>query len=235
MSELDAPEDAPLAERPAPAMGPLLRGSATVLFILVASCIGGGLVGWVRGLLTPEPVPDEVVAVRPTPSVVLAVRELARLETTAFHVERVIDMTATQRRLFGLIEAEDSILLVAVADVVAGVDLSRVSERDVVIEGGRVTITLPAPEIFTVALDGQRTYVYRRDTDALARRNESLETRARREAERTLRAAALEAGIEERARQGAERSLGALVRALGYAEVELRFREPAPEAPAAAR
>ncbi len=107
-------------------------------------------------------------------------------------------------------------------------DLSGLTGDDVEIRGERVVITVPEPEIFTVALDNERTYVHRRDTDALAQRSASLETRARREAERTLRDAAIEAGIEDRARAGAERSLGSLIRSLGYEDVEVRFRSDAP-------
>ncbi len=208
-------------------MGPALRGAAIVLFVIVSSCIGGALVKWVALVMSPPAdEPAEVLEVRPTPSVVIAVRDLARLETTSFHVERVIDMTSRQRRLFGLLSTQDSILLVAAADVVAGVDLSGVRDEDVVIDGERVTITVPEPEIFTTALDHERTYVHRRDTDLLARRSVDLETRARREAERTLREAAVEAGIHDRARRGAERAIGSLVHSLGYGEVEVRFREP---------
>lgn len=224
MSEAEEPaarDDAPAPEGIAPA----LRVATLVLIVLGGSCVGSLVVAWIRALVTPAPEPSEVLEVRPTPSVVVAVRELSRLETTSYHVERVIDMTSTQRRLFGLLEAEDSILLVAAADVVAGVDLSGISDDDVEIDGERVVITVPAPQIFTVALDNERTYVHRRDTDALAERSASLETRARREAERTLREAAIEAGIHERARAGAERSLGSLVRSLGYRDVEVRFRD----------
>ncbi len=42
--------------------------------------------------------------VRPTPSVITAVRDLARLETAEVHVEKVVDLTDRQSRFFGLIE-----------------------------------------------------------------------------------------------------------------------------------
>lgn len=208
------------------AAGPAVKGASTVLLVLVAACLGGVVVQWIAQIFEPEPEPPaEVVEVRATPSVVLAVRDLARLESTSFHVERVIDMTSRQRTLFGLVEAQDSILLVAAADVVAGVDLSQLEESDVVVDGERVTITLPAPEIFTTALDNDSTYVYERDTDVLARRSNSLETRARREAERTLREAAVEAGIHDRARRSARQTVESLVRSLGYDEVVIEFAD----------
>jgi len=208
------------------AAGPAVKGASTVLLVLLAACLGGVVVHWIARIFEPEPEPPaEVVEVRSTPSVVVAVRDLARLETTSFHVERVIDMTSRQRTLFGLVEAEDSILLVAAADVVAGVDLADLEESDVVVDDQRVTLTLPAPEIFTTALHNESTCVYQRDTDVLARRSNTLETRARREAERTLREAAVEAGIHDRARRSARQTVGSLVRSLGYAEVEIEFAD----------
>jgi len=43
----------------------------------------------------------------------VAVRDLARLESVAYHVERVIDVRDKQSLLFGLLKTEDAILLVA--------------------------------------------------------------------------------------------------------------------------
>ena len=172
---------------------------------------------------------------RPAPDIITAVRDLARLETASFHVERVVDVTSRQRRLFGLVEAEDSILLVAASDVIAGVDLARLEDGDVEIEpdARRATVVLPPVEIFSARLDNDRTYVHRRDTDALAQRRTHLETEARREAERTLRDAALEGGIIERAEHNAAATVEALVRSLGYDEVTVRFR-PRSEEPGVA-
>lgn len=226
----DGPETADEAddlasERGKPRVTGALKGLSLGLLLLIGACIGGGAVRWVAELFREDPEPAEVIEVRPTADVVVAVRDLARLEGASYHVERVVDLSSRQRRVFGLVEAEDQILLVAAADVVAGVDLTRMEDGDVVIEPerGRAVITLPRAEIFSARLDNDRTYVHSRDTDLLARRREGLETQARQEAERTLRQAALEAGILERAERNAARTIEALVRSLGYAEVEVRY------------
>lgn len=174
------------------------------------------------------PASTAVTVVRPTPSVLVAVRDLARLETAEFHMERVVDLREKQTRLFGLVEAEDAVLLVAAGDVIAGVDLSTLRPEDVTVdpEQQRATIVLPKPTVLVTRLDAKRTYVHTRKTDVFAKRAESLEGRAREEAERTLRIGAEEAGILARAATNAERTVGALVRSLGYADVTIRFREP---------
>lgn len=164
---------------------------------------------------------DGGLTMRSGPSVVVAVRDLARLETVEYHVERVIDLRDSQSLLFGLIRTEDAILFVAVGQVTAGVDLGELSADDVVVDQRRstATITLPAVRVLSTRLDSERSWVFSRTTGALARRQEDLETRARREAERSLEQTAVEGGILQRARVNAERTVAAFVRSLGYDNV----------------
>ncbi|HET9960664.1 MAG TPA: DUF4230 domain-containing protein [Polyangiaceae bacterium] len=175
---------------------------------------------------------SSTAAVRESPNVVAAVQDLARLESVSFRMERVIDLADKQSHLFGLVQAEDAILLVAAADVTAGVDLRRVSERDLLVDAARsrVHLKLPAPEVLSTKLDAEHTYVHTRRTGLLAQRRENLESRARQEAEQRLREAALDAGILERAGDNARRVLTALIQSLGYREVEIEIertvREP---------
>jgi uncharacterized protein DUF4230 len=161
------------------------------------------------------------------PAVVTQVRELSRLEGVSYHVERVVDLKDEQRMLFGLVEADDALLLVASGDVVAGVDLGRLTTADVTVaaDGRSVTLRLPAAEVFSARLDNARTYVHSRQTDLLAERQESLETRARQAAEQTLQAAAEEAGILKRAEESVARTVSSLVRALGFDAVRVDFQE----------
>jgi uncharacterized protein DUF4230 len=160
-----------------------------------------------------------------TPSVVAAVRDLARLESACYHMERVIDLADRQEHLFGLVHAQDAILLVAAADVTAGIDLGELREGDVTIDPKRhrAHLSLPRPQVFSTRLDSEHTYVHTRQTDVLARRREDLETRARQEAERTLREAAVRAGILEHARDSAAHTVESLVRSLGYERVTISW------------
>lgn len=167
------------------------------------------------------PITKTENVVQPQPNVLLAVQDLARLESVSYHMERVIDLTSKQSRLFGLIESEDAILLIAVADVTAGIDLSKLAASDIDInpKTAQVRIRLPAPEIFHVVFDKEHTYVHTRHTDILASRQENLETKARNEAERALVDAARDAGILERAGKSASKVVEGFVRSLGYKQV----------------
>ena len=203
-------------------MSPILlaaiAAAAVALFI-------GYLVGRAR-VPTLPPASSSVTVVRTTPSVVVALRDLARLESAEAHIERVIDLRDKQSRLFGLIEAEDALLLVASGTVVAGVDLSKLREGDVVVDDDRKSaqIVLPQPEVLSARLDNERTFVHTRKTDVLAKRKESLETKARKEAERSLKEAAKESGVVKRARKNAAATVKSLVEALGYSDVSVTFR-----------
>ncbi len=169
--------------------------------------------------------PDTETTVGPTPSVLLALRDIARLEGAEARIERVIDLREKQSRFAGLIEVEDAILLVASGEVVAGVDLEELKENAISVdrERSRVRVELPPVRVLSQKLDAARTYVHTRRTDALASRRENLETRARQEAERTLVSAALETGLLERAEGSVERTLTSLLRSLGFANVEIVF------------
>ena len=199
---------------------------------VVALVLLGGAWLLVRAAARPRPVPSAVTVLRPSPSVVVAIRNLAELSTAEYHVERIIDLREKQRTVFGLIQAEDALLLVASGQVTAGVDLAQLSDESVTIDEvhHRARITLPAPRVLHSRIDNDRTYVYRRETDLLAHRQEQLEARARQEAERSIVQAAEESGIRTRARDNARRTVESLVRSLGYTDVEVDF-EPTTQSP----
>lgn len=173
------------------------------------------------------PFSETRVELVPTPDVIVAVRSLGRLETESYHLERVVDLTDHQTQLFGLVKAKDAILLVAVGDVVAGVDLEQVAPSDVDTDWTRrsVTLRLPPPSVFSAKLDEQATRVYSRTTDLVAARHEDLETRARAEAARSMEAAAVEHGLLDRARRDAERALTGLLKSVGFSEVRVEWKK----------
>jgi len=215
-------------EREPPPTPAARRAGALVLLGLVALTIGGAIGSFAFQVSTAPPPPRETVTVRGGTQVVAAVRELARIEAVTFHMERVVELTSTQRQVFGLVEAEDTILLVAAADIVGGVDLAELRDGDITVdlERGVAEILLPPPRVLGTRIDTEHTFVHSRQTDLLAERREELETEARREAERSLEQAAIEAGILDRSGQSAERAVEALVRSLGYRAVTVHCRPP---------
>jgi Protein of unknown function (DUF4230) len=206
---------------------PELRLTKALLVLAATVVLGIGLV--LGYFLTPKPPPpaSSVMVIRPTLSVITALHDLAKLESADCHVERVIDLKDKQTRLFGLVHADDAILLVASGDVVAGVDLSKLRDGDITIDKEKksATIRLPAPQILSSRLDNEHTYVHTRTTDILAKRKETLETEARQEAEKSIVEAAKQSGLMGRAKNNAKRTVESLVRSLGYGEVRVEFRD----------
>ena len=202
----------------------VVLGSALIVASSAALCTHR-----VLNIPDPElpPLRTTTEELRATPAVVTALRELSRLESAQARVERVIDLRDRQESIFGLIEASDAILLVAAGDVVAGVDLSELGEGDVSVSEDRreAEVRLPRAAVLSARLDNDATYVHTRTTELLARRSETLETRARQAAERELEAAAVEAGLLTRADANAERTVASLLRALGFERVSVEFRD----------
>lgn len=197
--------------------------------IVLAIAVAAGAIGFFAGERRTQPAaqlqPGEHLA--DTATVLVAVRALARLESAEYHMERVVDLKQRQDLLFGLVHADDAILLIASGDVTAGVDLAKLRDGDITVEprARRVQMRIPAPEVFSVRIDNNRTYVQNRKTDLLAQRNEQIESRARQIAESSIRQAALETGILERARSSAAQTLTMLARSLDYDHVDVVWSE----------
>lgn len=211
---------------------PLRWPSIVGAMAFFTAAVGVGLlVG--RCSATAPDTPARTTVVRPSPSVIVAVQQLARLEGAVFSIERIIDVREKQSRFFNLLQTEDALLLVAAGEVTAGVDLGELRPDDVLIDDERrqAIVRLPRATILSRRLDNQRTYVHTRRTDAWAVRQEHLETRARQEAERTLEEAALSGGILAQAEESVGRTVDSLLRSLGYERVEVRFHDGEPSTP----
>ncbi len=126
---------------------------------------------------------------------------LSQLTTTRFNyshlVTSAVDMPGLLQGLYG-----QGLGYVAVGHINAGIDLSQITEADIVYDEARnlLTITLPAPTLQDCFLNEAQSYVVTRSTGLFAQPSEELESAARRFAIRQYRDMALEDGILEEAR-----------------------------------
>lgn len=200
-------------------------GAITVVLLL--------MLFWQQIVATFMPnVPQQVLQViaTPTPTIrdrggaIQQMKNLNRLETQRLSIERVVEASTARGDPLDALLGE-RLLLIASGDVVAGVDLSKLTERDVIIspDGASVTLTLPASEIFSARLNNERTRVYDRQTRLLTQltggQDPNLETQARQEAERQILAAACENGIMQRAADEAKRSMEQFLRLLEFEQI----------------
>ena len=185
---------------------------------------------------SPAEVVEAVVEKEPYeevgPAVVESIHELAEL-TTVEYVEYTTISKGTDGSWLDWARG-DSIEMLAIAEIGAGVDLSELDEGSFTVdtENGIVTFQLPEAEIHYSALDNDATRVYDRKTGLFTHGDPQLETEARQAAEAALLEKAIEEGILDEAEDNAGTLLTELLKGLGYEQVVVLPPERSTTAPA---
>jgi hypothetical protein len=154
------------------------------------------------------------------PTVVRQIQQLQRLETVSYTMDKIISGEHANAYLPKFL-AGDRLLLVVHGEVVAGINLSGLQPGDVVVQGQKVSIHLPAAEVFSTRIDNARTKVYSRDTGLFSSPDPNLESEVREEAERQLQQAALQDGILKTASANARSTISGMLKGFGFHEVDI--------------
>ena len=197
----------------------MIGAAAGILIILALAWFSSGI-NFLRWLQAPFSSSRTVIDVGQA-TVVHRIQQLQRLETVVYTLEKII-IGERENRILPRFLTGDRLLLIVHGDVVAGVDLGRLRNDDVLVREKVVAIRMPRAEIFSTRIDNTKTSVYSRETGLLAPLDPNLETEARREAERQLQEAALQDGILRVAEQNARATLNSLLRSFGFENVEIR-------------
>jgi hypothetical protein len=184
----------------------------TAAVSLLTLLVGASLASWF--FLRPDGSGTRVDTSRD--AVIKEMRQLGRLETSSFTIEKIIEAKKDGGGPWRNILFGDKLLLIANGEVVAGYDLSGLTESDVEKVSGSLRVKLPAPQILSVRLDNEKTRVYDREQGLLSRGDKDLESEARLAAEQSIRDAACAAGILREAEENAVKQLRAVLGALGY-------------------
>jgi hypothetical protein len=155
------------------------------------------------------------------PTVVHQIQQLQRLETVSYTMDKIISGEHANPYLPKFL-AGDRLLLVVHGEVVGGINLAGLQPNDVQIQGQKVSIHLPAAEIFSTRIDSARTKVYSRDTGLFSSPDPNLESEVREEAERQLQQAALQDGILKTASENARSTISGMLQGFGFHEVNMR-------------
>jgi hypothetical protein len=190
-----------------------------VLVAVVAlglAILGFGVAGGLfLGRLLPAPAPPTIAA---TPAIITQIQALSQWVTVKYVFEKVVQLDDV--KWYG----QNRLLMVAHGVVKAGVDLQRVTAADVTAHAGKLTLSLPKPQLLDVYLDEKRTEVIERSTGILREFDQQLEQDARRQAVDQIRLAARAAGILKDAEERTRLQMSALAQAAGYGEVTIQFR-----------
>jgi len=172
-----------------------------------------GLMGMLRGGRTQINVGQ--------PTVVRQIQQLQRLETVSYTMDKIISGEHSNAYLPTFL-AGDRLLLLVHGEVVGGINLAGLQPGDVLIQGQKVTIHLPAAEVFSTRIDNAKTKVYSRDTGLFSSADPNLESEVREEAERQLQQDAVQDGILKIATDNAQNTISGMLKGLGFHEVEIR-------------
>jgi hypothetical protein len=155
------------------------------------------------------------------PTVVRQVRQLQRLETVSYTMDKIISGEHANAYLPKFL-AGDRLLLVVHGEVVGGINLAALQPGDVRVEGQKVSIHLPAAEVFSTRIDNALTRVYSRDTGLFSSPDPNLESEVREEAERQLQQAAVQGGILKTAADNARSTISGMLYGFGFREVNIQ-------------
>ena len=183
-----------------------------LLLVIVSVAAGAGLVY----LIWNPTEPDE-------PAVVQGIQRLNELATVKYTTQVIVtekENTKILRQPLPEFLTGEKVLLVAVGEVEAGVDLDELGPEDVRVKGDTVYIDLPEARILDSSLDEDKTRLFDRDRGLFKiRGNDELIEEASRDAEDRMVEAARENDLLDKARDNSEASISTLITSLGYDEV----------------
>jgi hypothetical protein len=153
------------------------------------------------------------------PTVVDRIQRLQRLETVIYTMDKVVTGSKENLLLPDFL-AGDRLLMLVHGEVVAGIDFSDLKPGDVRVDGRKIHIHLPAPQVFRTRLDSAKTRVYSRQTGLLVPTDPNLETQVRQQAEQQLQEAAMADGVLRNAQQNAVSTIRSLLQGLGFESID---------------
>ena len=153
-------------------------------------------------------------------SVVHQIQRLNELVSVKYTVQKVVGLEE-QKVPFG----SEKLLLFVQAEVLAGIDLSKLAAADIKwLPAKRMQVMLPPPRIEHVVIDDKETKVWDRQITwwtPWVPYNPDLERQARLKAKDTIQQAAIDMGILDQARRNAEAGIRSLLETFGVKSVTL--------------
>lgn len=206
---------------------PIVATALVGLVLIIGLMLASGLRSLADSIPTPgdlaavfEPEPYEEIG----PVVITAIRNLSELTTVESVHYTIVEKGSDQGWLSWA--RGDSVKLLAVAKIGAGVNLGQVFVRDVTLDDqGVVEITVPAATVQYVAPDNEATQVIERDLGLFTKGDPQLESEVRRIADEVLLQSALDGGILEKAEENARMVLTNFLMGLGYRDVIVTFSD----------
>lgn len=190
-----------------------------ILAVAAAILAGLALLFFVVLPLLKSPPPPKVAN---TPNLIVQVQGLSQLVTVKYVIEKIIKLES-EPALYGLLPG-DRVIIVAHADVKAGVDLSQIKPDDLKVNDKSISLIIPPGRITDCYLDEKQTQIWEHKVAMFRSFNKDLEHNARQQAIQEIMLAAGNSGIQREALERAKTQLTQFFKALGFTEVDIRTR-----------
>ncbi|AFZ47026.1 hypothetical protein Cyast_1057 [Cyanobacterium stanieri PCC 7202] len=155
--------------------------------------------------------------------IVQKIQAVSELTTTVFVMDAVVP-TSSNRRVGDWVIGETNLLYLARGEVRAGIDLSKMDDDDITVDGNTLIITLPSPEILDSKIDVNQSQVYDYNRGFLNLGPDvapDLQTQAQRVTLKRVIESACEADILNQANQRAILTINQLMAHSGYDSVKI--------------
>ena len=201
----------------------VLASVAGLLLLLAASVVGGLLPS------LSNPFGTETVD-RSQPPLLESLVDLSEYRAASANFQVIVDIEKDAKWVPSAIRGERSVF-VAVGEVDATVDFSRLDERSITVSEDRrsARVALPAPTLAEPRIDPEQSWVVARERGLLDRLGSVFSDTPTSEqplvvaAEAKMRSAAAQSDLRAKAEENTRRMLEGMLRALGFTSVEVTF------------
>jgi Protein of unknown function (DUF4230) len=156
------------------------------------------------------------------------IRGVKELTTAVFVMEAIVP-TSQANKIGGFVIGETKLLYIAHGEVKAGINLEKLTDEAIKINGDSLQINLPSPEILDSKIDVDKSRVYDYDRGFLGLGPDvapQLQTLAQKETLKKILDAACQKGILQEANQKAALALTQLFLTSGYEKVKVITTKP---------
>ncbi len=158
-----------------------------------------------------------------SPIIVTKLQALNRLETASQVSQQVVEASSNLNHLPEFL-GKDRLLMQVQIEMIAGINMSQLTENDVQVRGKTIILRLPAPELFTVRIDDEHSKVFSRERGWLVTPDVNLESQARMKVLSEARNTG-QTYLIPTARVNAETNLRKLLTSFGFDVVELHWAD----------
>lgn len=165
--------------------------------------------------------PERIVT---SDTILKEIESLGKMELVKYNFKEITELTDVSETYLNLFKLgpDQKIALISEGQAVGCIDLTILTDKDLMVEGDTMFIRLPRPEICYYKLDMERTRIYSLQTNPFEDDSKFIQD-AYKHAEREIRQAAMRSGILDQTRTNAELVLKPFLENVSGKHVVIQF------------